>query len=176
MNYDSIKQYDVGLKPHPDFPRQEKLAVYKPLLVDLIKVSEAHAKKKGKTMFYNIEIKSKPENDGKKHPPVEEFVDLAIAVIKSTGIESRTTIQSFDPRGLQVVHRKYPTFITSLLIEGTEKRSLDEQLQQLGFTPQVYSPHFLLVTPELLQQCHQKGMKVIPWTVNNREDIERLEI
>src|SRR5215218_1456073 len=26
MNYDSIKKYDVGLKPHPDFPQQQKIA------------------------------------------------------------------------------------------------------------------------------------------------------
>src|SRR5688572_5211788 len=30
MPYDSIKKYDVGLKPHPDFPRQQKIAIYKP--------------------------------------------------------------------------------------------------------------------------------------------------
>ena len=175
MDYDSIRKFDVGIKPHPDFPRQEKVATFKPLLADLLAATEAYAKLKGRTMHYNIEIKSKPENDGKKHPPVEEFVDLAIAVMKSSGIESRITIQSFDPRALQVMHRKYPSFTTSLLIEATDKRSLDEQLQQLGYTPKVYSPNFALVTPELLKQCHEKGMKVIPWTVNTAADIERLK-
>ena len=175
MDYDSIKKFDVGKKPHPDFPRQEKVAAYKPLLSELIATCEAYVKQKGRTMHYNIEIKSKPENDGKKHPPVEEFVDLAVSVIKAGGIDSRTTVQSFDPRALQVVHRKYPSMVTSLLMEGTDKRTLDEQLQQLGYTPKVYSPHFSLVTPELLQQCHQKGMKVIPWTVNSAEEIERLK-
>jgi lysophospholipase L1-like esterase/glycerophosphoryl diester phosphodiesterase len=113
MSYDSISKFDVGLKPHPDFPKQKKIAVHKPLLADLINAVEAQAKGK---MLYNIEIKSKPENDGKKHPPVEEFVDLAVAVIKAGGILPRTTIQSFDPRALQVVHRKYPGVVTSLLI------------------------------------------------------------
>ncbi|HYC28884.1 MAG TPA: glycerophosphodiester phosphodiesterase family protein [Chitinophagaceae bacterium] len=171
MTYDSISKFDVGMKPHPDFTKQQKIPVHKPLLADLIKAVETRAKGR---MLYNIEIKSKPENDGKKHPPVEEFVDLAVAVMQAGGILPRTTIQSFDPRALQVVHRKYPSVVTSLLIEGTDKRSLDEQLQQLGFVPQVYSPHFSLVTPQLLQQCHQKGMRVIPWTVNNKAEIERL--
>ncbi|HEY1021455.1 MAG TPA: glycerophosphodiester phosphodiesterase family protein, partial [Flavisolibacter sp.] len=93
MPYDSIKKYDVGLKPHPDFPRQQKLAVHKPLLADLLTDAEAYAKKMGRTLFYNIEIKSKAEGDGKKHPPVEEFVDLALAVINANGIMARTTIQ-----------------------------------------------------------------------------------
>lgn len=175
MPYDSIKKYDVGLKPYPDFPHQQKIAAYKPLLADLLDASEAHAGQKGKSMLYNIEIKSKPEGDGKKHPPVEEFVDRVMQVINQKGTAGRTTIQSFDPRALQVMHRKYPKVATSLLIEGNEKRSLDEQLQQLGFTPTVYSPHFSLVTPELLQQCHQKHMQVVPWTVNSLEDIQRLK-
>jgi glycerophosphoryl diester phosphodiesterase len=173
MPYDSIQKYDVGLKPHPDFPKQQKLPAYKPLLSDLIDAAEAYAKQKGRTVTYNIEIKSKPENDGKKHPAIEEFVDLVINVIKEKGIHSRATVQSFDPRGLQLIHQKYPGTITSLLIEGFDKRSLDEQLLQLGFTPAVYSPHFSLVTPELVKQCHGKNMKVIPWTINSIDEMKK---
>lgn len=175
MPYDSIKKYDVGLKPHPDFKRQQKLAVYKPLLADLLTNTETYGREKGRTLFYNIEIKSKPEGDGKRHPPVEEFVDLAMAVIKAKGVAERTTIQAFDPRALQVVHRKYPGVVTSLLIEGNDKRTLDEQLQQLGYTPPVYSPHFSLVNAALVEACHKKGIRVIPWTVNNIEEMKRLK-
>src|SRR5690349_697312 len=105
MNYDSIREYDVGLKSHPDFPRQEKIAVHKPLLSDLLDATEAYGKQKGRQLNYNIEIKSNPENDGKKHPEVSEFVDLAIKVIKEKGIFNRATIQSFDPRSLQYLHK-----------------------------------------------------------------------
>ncbi len=175
MPYDSIKKYDVGRKPHPDYPRQEKLPVHKPLLSDLLKATEDYAKNKSRTIYYNIEIKSKPEHDGKRHPPVEEFADLVVGVIRSSGVEDRTTIQSFDPRALQVVHRKYPSVATSLLIESFDKRPLEEQLKQLGYVPPVYSPHFSLVTAALVQQCHEKGMRVIPWTVNTAEEMKRLK-
>lgn len=173
MTYDSIAKYDVGMKPYPAFPQQQKIAVHKPLLADLLDNCEAYAKEKGTTIRYNIEIKSKPGNDGIKHPPVEEYVDLAMTVINAKKIASQTTIQSFDTRALQAVHRKYPNVITALLIEGNDKRSLDVQLQQLGFTPSIYSPHFSLVTPSLLQQCHQREIKVIPWTVNTIEEIKK---
>ncbi len=175
MPYDSVKKYDVGLKPHPDYPRQKKIAVYKPLLADLLDATEAYARSKGRSMEYNIEIKSKPENDGKKHPPVEAFVDLAMAVIKAKGIASRTILQSFDPRALQVMHRKYADVRTSLLMEATDKRSLDEQLKELGFTPAVYSPNFALVTPELVKECRTRGIRVIPWTVNDLDVMKRLK-
>jgi glycerophosphoryl diester phosphodiesterase len=59
MNYDSIKKYDVGLKPYPDFPQQKKIPAYKPLLAVLIDSSEIYAAQKNRKIFYNIEIKSK---------------------------------------------------------------------------------------------------------------------
>lgn len=174
MSYDSIRKYDVGLKPHPDFARQQKIAVYKPLLTDLLDASERYANEKGSVVSYNIEIKSKPGNDGKKHPVIEEFVDLAMDVIRQKGIEYRTTVQSFDPRALQVMRRKYPGIATSLLIEANDKRSLDEQVYQLGYAPEVYSPNYLLVTPALVEECHRKNIRVIPWTVNTVEEMRRL--
>src|SRR6476660_3517073 len=175
MTYDSIQKYDVGLKPYAAFSRQKKIAVHKPLLADLLDSTEKYAREKGKAMFYNIEIKSKPENDGKKHPPVESFVDLVMQVILQKGTEARTVIQSFDPRALQVMHRKYPSVATSLLIEDYDKRSVEEQLQHLGFTPFVYSPHFSLVTPQLVQQCRSRQMKLVPWTINTLEQIQQLK-
>jgi len=175
MPYDSIAKYDVGLKPYPAFPQQQKIAAHKPLLSALIDATEAHARQKGKSMNYNIEIKSKPGGEGRLHPAVEEFVDKVMQVINEKGIASRTIIQSFDPGALQVMHRKYPQVATSLLIEADEKRSLEEQLQQLGFTPSAYSPNFALVTPLLVQQCHDKKMKIIPWTVNDPAEMKRLK-
>jgi glycerophosphoryl diester phosphodiesterase len=61
-----------------------------------------------------------------------------------------------------------------MLIEDYDKRTLEEQLQSLGFTPTVYSPHHSLVTEEVVKSCHRKGVKVIPWTVNEREEMEKL--
>ncbi len=174
MSYDSIKKYDVGMKPHPDFPQQEKMAVYKPLLSDLINASELHSQKRELELNYNIEIKSKPSGDGIKHPQIEEFVDLVISEIRKAGVLDRTIMQSFDLRALQIIKRKYPHVSTSLLIEGTDKRSLDEQLAQLGFIPNAYSPHYSLVNKKLMEACRQKGIKVIPWTVNNIEEMKRL--
>jgi glycerophosphoryl diester phosphodiesterase len=173
MSYDSIAKYDVGLKPYPAFPQQQKIAVHKPLLSALIDATESYARQRGRNLMYNIEIKSKKDGDKKFHPPVEEFVDRVMQVVNEKGISARTIIQSFDERALQVMHRKYPQVATSLLIEANEKRSLDEQLHQLGFTPNIYSPNFSLVTPSLLQECHQKKIKVIPWTVNDVEEMKR---
>ncbi len=176
MDYDNIKKYDVGSKPHPAFPSQQKMVVHKPLLSELIRSSEAYAKKKNaKPLWYNIETKSKAGADGLLHPAPEEFVDLLVTVIQKEGVANRTVIQSFDVRTLMVAHQKYPAIKTSLLIENTDKRMLDEQLKELGFVPTVYSPHYSMITPELVKACHNKKMKVVPWTINTKEEIERIK-
>ena len=176
MNYAETQLYDVGLKPYARFPRQEKIPVHKPLLSDLIDSVENYcARKKIRLPFYNIETKSTPATDLINHPAPEEFVDLLITVVLSRHIQDRTIIQSFDPRTLQVVHRKYPSIMTALLIEGSNKSPLDDQIKQLGFIPTIYSPEFTLVSDSLLVQCHTANMKVVPWTVDDKANIERLK-
>ena len=61
-----------------------------------------------------------------------------------------------------------------MLIEDFDKRSLGEQLAALGFTPSIYSPDHSLATAERITACHQKGMKIIPWTVNDPIEMKRL--
>ena len=42
MTYDSVEKFDVGMRPHPRFPDQEKLNVQKPLLSTLIDSVESY--------------------------------------------------------------------------------------------------------------------------------------
>jgi glycerophosphoryl diester phosphodiesterase len=49
-----------------------------------------------------------------------------------------------------------------------------EQLQELGFTPTVYSPHHSLVNEILVKECKAKGMKLVPWTVNDLATLKKL--
>ena len=62
-----------------------------------------------------------------------------------------------------------------MLIEDTDKRSLDQQLKSLGFNPAIYSPHYSLVNAALIAKCHGLNIKVIPWTVNDKPMIDRLK-
>jgi glycerophosphoryl diester phosphodiesterase len=173
MPYDQIKKYDVGIKPHPGFPEQQKINVYKPLLATLIDSVEAYAKTKNKNIWYNVEIKSKEGFDGVRHPAPNEFAERLIAVLKDKGVLQRTFIQSFDVRPLQYIHRAHPSIQLSYLVEKTTT-SLEEQLTKLGFLPAVYSPYHTMVTKDVVAQCHQKGMKVVPWTVNTVKEMQDL--
>lgn len=175
MTYEQTKTFDVGMKPHPRFPKQEKMKVTKPLLADLVdSVKYSLRNRRRGLLYYNIEIKSDPAGDGVFHPAIEEFVELVMGVVKEKSLEEACNIQSFDFRSLQYLHKKYPEIRTAMLIDETDKRSFDQQLARLGFTANIYSPHFSLVTPKLISVCHKKGMKIIPWTVNDKAKITEL--
>jgi glycerophosphoryl diester phosphodiesterase len=176
MSYAETQQYDVGMKEHPDFSRQQKISATKPLLGQVIDSVEAFvAEHHLPPPFYNIETKTNPLTDNVFHPAPQEFVQLLMEVINQKKISRRVIIQSFDPRTLQIMHRNYPAVKTALLIEGYDKRTLDEQLAQLGFIPTIYSPAYTLVNENLLQACHQKNIKVVAWTVNDAAGIVRLK-
>jgi len=176
MNYDSILTYDVGLKPHPRFPKQIKMAAVKPRLADLIdSVTQYMMTRKRKPVLYNIETKTLPAGDNIYHPAPGPFVDMLMKVINEKGIAEEVTIQSFDPRTLQYLHLHYPLIRTALLVESNNRNSFRKQISDLGFTPTLYSPDFLLVTPDLIRNCHDLGMKIIPWTVNNKKKFEELK-
>lgn len=176
MTYEQVKTFDVGLKPHPRFPKQEKMKAVKPLLSDLIDTIKQYMMTSRRPFpNYNIETKSNPAFDGVFHPKPAEFVELLMGVIRDKQIEDFVTIQSFDFRTLQYLHEKYPAMKTAMLIEEDDKRSLEEQVKALGFTPTVYSPAYQLVTAKLVQKCHQQQMKIIPWTVNTKQEIEKLK-
>ena len=173
MTYDQVKTYDVGMKPHPRFPQQQKMKVSKPLLSDVIDaVKKDMMTRRRPFPYYNIETKTQPATDNIYHPAPAEFVELLMAVIKEKQIEEYVIIQSFDFRTLQYLHQHYPYIKTAMLIEDFDKRGLDAQVKALGFTPAIYSPAYQLVNKELVKKCHDQHIKIIPWTVNDKAKIE----
>ena len=176
MNYEDVMKYDVGMKPHPRFPQQQKIKAIKPLLADLFdSVAENMKIRRRPFPFFNIETKCLPAGDGRFHPKPEEFVELLMAVIKEKQLEERVIIQSFDFRTLKYLHEKYPSIKTAMLIEDSDEDDFDGQLNRLGYTPEYYSPNHTLVDEKLVKQCHDKGMKIIPWTVNDEKQFKKLK-
>ncbi|MBX6381038.1 MAG: glycerophosphodiester phosphodiesterase [Thermoflavifilum aggregans] len=175
MPYDSVAQYDCGSKPHPDFPEQKKMHTVKPLLSVLIDSVEAYAKRKHHVNHYNIEIKSNPKYDGKYYPSLQEYVDSTMAIIIRKGIAPRTMIQSFDVRALRMVHEKWPKVKISYLVGPKDKKTVQGYIDELGFKPDIWSPEYSLVTPELVKAFHKKHILVIPWTPNTVEEMQKLK-
>ena len=176
MDYAGIIKFDVGMKPHPIFTEQEKVKAVKPLLTDVFDaVKEYMMTRKRPFPFYNIETKTSPATDNIYHPAPAEFIELLMKVIKEKQMEEYVTIQSFDMRTLKYLHTHYPQVKTSYLVEANNRSSFRKQMSDLGFTPSVYSPNFLMVTDVLIKNCHDLDMKIIPWTVNDKKKIEEIK-
>jgi glycerophosphoryl diester phosphodiesterase len=71
------------------------------------------------------------------------------------------------------VRKSYPHVVTGFLTSD-KKVSFEKNLDMIGFNPQIYSPNYKLVTPELIRKCHDLGIKFVPWTVNTSEEIKTL--
>jgi len=173
MDYATIKSYDCGSHPHPRFPGQEKLATFKPRLIDLIDTMEQWAKDHNSSLpFYSIEVKSITEEEGLFQPPAAEFAKLVLEVLKAKSVMDRSNIQSFDIHVLEACYQQAPDFPLVYLIES--ERDFKLNMEKISFVPDTYGPDFKLVNAELIAYAKEVGMKVIPWTVNEEEDIKRM--
>ncbi|MCB0597953.1 MAG: glycerophosphodiester phosphodiesterase [Lewinellaceae bacterium] len=173
MPYDSIRQYDCGSRGNERFPEQKAQPAHKPLLSEVVQAVEQYCQEKGRPRpRYNIEIKLEPAYDGVKAPGPETFARLVLEEIARLGIKDWSCIQSFDVRPLQQLHRMDPQIFTALLIENAH--GVDANLNELGYTPGAYSPYYKLVTANVVKTVHEKGMALIPWTVNDTTAMKAL--
>lgn len=173
MTYNEVRSYDCGSKVNERFPEQQKISVGKPLLENMIKEAEAYGEGIGYTNFgYNIEIKSMPQGDELYHPVPSEFSDLVYSTLDSLLAWDRVTIQSFDFRVLKYFNRTYPDVSLVALIENDN--SWEENIKELGFNPEIYSPYYKLLSKRTVTEIQQEGIKVIPWTVNTAGEMNEL--
>lgn len=173
MTYEEISRFDVGIRGHVRFPEQQPMAVSKPLMRDAIREVEAHKAATGREpVFYNIETKSHPDGYNLYTPEPQVFAELLYRELEELGVLDRVFIQSFDVATLQAMRTIDPTMPLILLVEN--ERGLDWNLEQLGFIPEVYSPNFRLIDAELVSRVHGMGMRLVPWTINEKDDMLRI--
>ena len=174
MNYDYIKTIDCGTKANEKFPEQKKMFAAKPLLSDVIDTVEKYIQQNHlPPVQYNIETKSTQEGDDVDQPKPAVFAKLLYDLLKQKNVLSKSIIQSFDIRTLQVIHQIDSNATTALLIFDLD--NFEKNLKQLGFSPTIYSPNFILVNDKLIQKCHDLKIKIIPWTVNDEDKMIKLK-
>ena len=170
MTYADIASFDCGLI-HPSFPGQLRIASFKPLLSTVFREVDAYIASVGMKgrMIYNLEIKSWPDKDGIFHPPPDHYAALVVELVKAAGLSLRVRIQSFDERVVREAWKVNPRLCYGLLIEET--KNTGRLLHELGFVPRYVNPHFSLVEPEMAEALHREGISMIPWTVNQPEEM-----
>lgn len=174
LTYEDLKKFDCGSKQHPKFPQQQNFPAYKPLLREVFDSVEIFAKANNLPLpFYNIETKCTPEGDGQFHPEPEKFIELVYDVIKQHELIDRCIIQSFDVRTIKALKELNCFMPQALLVANAD--GVKKNVAKLGFTPAIYSPNYHLVNKRMVKNCHQMGMKIIPWTVNEIAKMKRLK-
>jgi glycerophosphoryl diester phosphodiesterase len=173
LPYAEIAKVDCGSLGHPRFPNQVAQPAFKPLFEDVIRRLESETSDSTRNpLWYNIETKIQPGWDGVFTPAADTFAVLLIKAIEDLGIADRSIVQSFDVRTLQAVRQRAPHIQIALLVENFE--GYDANVKRLGFTPDIYSPSYMLVDEALRKQTELERVRLIPWTVNTMADMRRL--
>ena len=165
LTFSELQRYDVGrIKPGSDyakrFPHQQPIDGTRiPKLADLFATA-------GASVRFNIETKIAADET----LPPEPFTRAVIAEVRKAGVEQRVTIQSFDWRSVKIVEREAPGIATAYL---TERKDSDPgKVHAAG--GRIWSPDFRALTRENAATARKLGLKMIPWTVNERADIARV--
>lgn len=174
MTYAETKKYDVGSRGNVQFPQQLPMKIHKPLLSEVFVALDKYTKSKKLPLIrYNIEIKSNAAGDGTTHPAPPEFVSLVMAEMLKYKMTNRAKIQSFDVRPLQEIKKRWPKQELALLV-GT-KEPIETSIERLGFKPESFSPHFSLIDQSILDYVKANKIKLVPWTVNEIADLEKMK-
>ncbi len=200
LSYDEVRAFDVG-RPRPGgasakrFPEQRAVdGVPMPRLAEVLARAEARS---GGTMRYNIETKLSPVAPDETVAP-EPFARALVAVLAGAGLDrsDRAAVQSFDWRTLEVVRRIAPAIPTVCLTAEqdwsdtvgrgqpgpspwTAGRDVDDfagsvphMVRAAGCA--VWSPYYEDLDASSLSEAEAMDLKVVVWTVNEPEDMQRL--
>jgi glycerophosphoryl diester phosphodiesterase len=192
-----VDTYDVG-RIKPDTAYARTFASQKPMdgvRIPKLKDLFALVKKSGNdTVRFAIETKITPHAPGETVGP-EEFARAVIAAIREAGLESRSSILSFDWRTLQVVQREAPG-IQTVYITMQQPRFIDNvradhpdgspwtagfQFRDHGSVPKMikaagghtWSAHWNDLNAAKVKEARDLGLKVLAWTVNDPAQMSR---
>jgi glycerophosphoryl diester phosphodiesterase len=188
LTFAELERYDVGhIKSGTPYAvrfaeQQGRDGVRIPTLEQVVQLAEQRSRHR---IRYNIEIKTTPSKPGDTAPP-EQVARRLVATVRASGIAARTTIQSFDWRGLREVARLAPELPRSCLTEadtiapawndGLDVAAYGGSIPRLvhGFGCQVWSPDHEALTAAQVAEAHALHLAVLPWTVNAPDAIARL--
>jgi glycerophosphoryl diester phosphodiesterase len=138
---------------------------------------------------FNIETKLHPARPEETADP-ETMARALLEVIERAGMTQRVSIQSFDWRTLRLVQRLAPAIPTVYLsVQTANNDNIRDGRWTAGFAVadhasvpamvkaaggSVWSPNGGAVTEPLVREAQALGLKVVPWTINNPADMERL--
>ncbi len=197
LSFEELRRYDIGrLRPEGAYARQwpgqqpadgERF----PALSELFDLVRAQPRR----VALNLETKITPTSGDEVVAPAE-FAGRVVAAVRAAGWQDRVTIQSFDWRTLLEVRRQAPEIATACLTIETERSSTVRPGPD-GASPWhaglkvadhggslarlvaaagcgTWSMFWRDLTEARVREARALGLKVLPWTVNETADMQRL--
>lgn len=165
MTLPQLRRWDCGARAHPGFPKQQTVPRTRvPTLDEVLQLATRGS------FEFNIETKIFPDQPHLTPPP-EDFARLLVQAIRRHHLESRVIIQSFDFRTLAAAANLAPRIRRAALYAGAP-RDLVALTRQAQAT--MSSPHYQLVTTEIVNALHHANFPVVPWTANDPAVWDRL--
>jgi glycerophosphoryl diester phosphodiesterase len=164
-----------GQLPHTEVMRGNKIAT----LPDVFSLVDSYRA----DVRFNIETKVAADRPATSAEP-QEFVDVLLGAVRSAGKVDRVEIQSFDWRTLPLLHQAEPAIPLVALwnaqtwvpdspwLAGVNPAVVGDPV--LGATmvgANILSPDCSLVDKALVHRAHSLRLRIIPWTVDDADDM-----
>ncbi len=189
-----LRRFDVGrirpgsrlasLFPHQAPADGERI----PTLAEVIALTRQSG---AGSVRFNIETKLFPDQPHLTVSP-EEMAERLVTLLESEGVAERACIQSFDWRSLRWVLANRPRIETAWLTTDSTVAARHGRPSPwlAGFDPAAYggsiprtvreaggriwSPDYRTLTEAQVAEAKALGLRVIPWTVNEPAEIDRI--
>jgi glycerophosphoryl diester phosphodiesterase len=102
--------------------------------------------------------------------PLDDLAALLVDRIREFGLEDRTIVQSFQPQALTAVRGLEPRLARAILARSPAR--YDVLVDESAAT--ILSPRHTALSEEDVRRFQERGIAVIPWTVNKPAAIERM--
>lgn len=181
-----MKELDCGSLKNLRFPEQEIVEnTPPPSLKEVITFVKTYETKypTGETILLNIELKF-PKNT--KKDTLKEFAEILLKLLEQEKFTGRVVVQSFEIDVLPILKAGSRSIRTSALFAPgkidfllTEYLGIDSfrnktlvKSQSVG--AEYVSPYYKIINKKYIESAHKKNLKVLPWTVNTKEDMQKL--
>lgn len=183
LSWAQLARYDVGrIRPgsalaarFPDQQPRDGAGV--PSLESVLRLPFGHVL---------IELKLFPHRR-ERTVPVAMMVDRTVAAVNRVGARDRVTLQSFDWSAVRHVRHTDPALPRAWL---TDAETVADGMAWLGLPAQDgdlwvpraiaaeggggWAPHHASLKPEQVAEAQRLGLRVLPWTVNDADAMDRL--